>query len=322
MARIIAAPNLQLPWTSTADDDRRYWKIFGVLLIPFVIFSIIIPLVDVPEPAREELERLPPQLAKVVLEKKELPTPVPTPKPTPKPEEKKEPEKEKPKKEEPKKEEPKPTPEPKKQPDQVKLVEKAREEAQAEISQFADQLSELRDSFDLSEVNAEVTQSTGEAAKLSRDIISSGAKRGSGGINTSNLSRDTGGVAVSAKKTTAAVQSKLKAGEGDKPKVAQTAADRSTRSREEIRKVMDQNKAAIYAIYNRALRKNPALEGKVVFKLEINSQGQVVAASIVSSDLQDPALERKLLARIRLINFGAKDLLKTTLNYNMDFLPY
>lgn len=320
MARIIAAPNLQLPWSSTTDDDRRYWKTFGVLLIPFFIFSIIIPMVNIPEPDREELERLPPQLAKVVLEKKELPTPVPTPKPTPKPEEKKEPEKKEPKKEEPKKEEPKP--EPKKEPDPVKLVDKAREEAQAEISQFADQLSELRDSFDLSEVNAEVTQSTGEAAKLSRDIISSGAKRGSGGINTSNLSRDTGGVAVSAKKTTAAVQSKLKAGEGNKPKVARTSADRSTRSREEIRKVMDQNKAAIYAIYNRALRKNPALEGKVVFKLEINGNGQVVAASIVSSDLQDAALERKLLARIRLINFGAKDVLKTTLNYNMDFLPY
>ena len=58
------------------------------------------------------------------------------------------------------------------------------------------------------------------------------------------------------------------------------------------------------------------------FKLEIDSSGAVTNAEIVSSELEDPALERKLLARIRLINFGARDVLKTTLNYDMDFLPY
>jgi len=322
MARLIAAPNLLLPWSSTLDDDRRYRKIFIFLLVPFIIFGIAIPLISVPEKDREELEKLPPQLAKVVLEKKELPkpTPKPKPKPTPKPEvEKEEPKKEEPKKEEPKKEEPKP----KKEPDPVKIVEKAREQAQAEINQFADALSEMRDLADLSDVSGELTQGTGEAAELSRDVITSGAKRGSGGINTSNLSRDTGGVALSGKKTTA-VASKLDVGVGAsvKPKSQQTAAERSSRSHEEIRKVMDRNKAAIYNIYNRALRKNPALEGKVVFKLEIDSTGKVISAQIVSSDLNDPALERRLLARIRLINFGSKDVLKTTLNYDMDFLPY
>ncbi len=316
MARTIAAPNLQLPWSSMVQDDRRYWNVFIILLIPFLIFSVAIPLIDVPEQSREEKEKLPPQLAKVVLEKKELPKPTPKPTPKPKKEEKKEKEKEE-KKEEPKKEDkPKPTPPP------AKLVEKAREQAQEEINQFADQLSDLRDSFDLSEVNAELTQGTGEAAELNRDIISSGAKKGSGGINTSNLSRDTGGVAVSAKKTAAAVQSKLKTGDGKAPAVVQTSADRSSRSQEEIRKVMDKNKGAIYAIYNRALRKNPALEGKVQFKIEIDSTGRVLNVSIVSSDLDDPALERKLMSRIRLINFGSKDVLKTVLNYDMDFLPY
>lgn len=320
MARI-APPNLQLPWSSTVDDDRRYWKTFGILCIPFIIFSIAIPLINVPEPEREELERLPPQLAKVVLEEKELPKPSPSPKPKPSPSP--EPEKEEEKEKEKPKPTPKPSPKPKPSPEPVKLVEKAKEEAQKEIAQFADELSELRDDFsDLSELNADLTQGTGEAAELSRDIISSGAKKGSGGINTSKLSRDTGGVAVSSTKTAAAVKSKLKTGNGNKPKVANTPAERSSRSREEIRKVMDKNKGAIYAIYNRALNKNPSLEGKVVFKLEIDGAGRVVKAEIVSSELNDPALERKLLAKIRRINFGAKDVLKTTLNYDMDFLPY
>lgn len=324
MANFLAAPNLQLPWSSTIDDDGRYWKIFGFLLVPFLIFCIAIPLINVPQAKREELEKLPPQLAKVVLEKKELPVPTPKPSPPPKEEEKKEEKKEEPKPDPKPTPKPKPEPKPQPEPKQVKLVEKAREKAQAEISQFADSLSEMRDTMsDLSEINAELTQGTGAAAELSRDVITSGATRGSGGIKTENLSRDTGGVAVSGKKTTAAVTSKLKTGDGAaKAKVASASEERSTRSREDIRKVMDQNKGAIYAIYNRALRKNPALEGKVVFKLEIDQNGKVVSAVVVSSELNDADLERKLIARISLINFGAKQVLKTTLNYDMDFLPY
>lgn len=320
MARLIAAPNLLLPWSSTDEDDRQFWKIFRYLIIPAVIISIAIPFINVPEPKREELEKLPPQLAKVVLEQKELPkpTPPPTPKPTPKPTE--EPKKEEPKKEEKKEpkveDKPKPTPKP-----EIKMVEKAREQAQAEINQFADALSDMRDSFDLSEVNAEVTQSTGKAAEMSRDIVTSGAKKTSGGVNTSNLSRNTGGVALSGKSTTK-VDSKLDVGSGKAPTAAASTQAKGSRSEEEIRAVMEKHKNAFYKIYHRALRQNPALEGKVVFKIEIDGSGKVVNASIVSSDLKDPDLERKLIARMRLITFEAKSVGKMTINYDLDFLPY
>ena len=325
MAKYLSSPNLQLPWSSSVEDERRFWRILGVLLIPFVIFSIAIPLIHVPEKAREELEKLPPQLAKVVLEKKELPTPPPTPEPEPEPEEEKEEEKpEEP--EEEKEPEPEPEKEPEPEPEPAKLVE-AKEAAEAEINQFADALSEMRDAFDLSDVGEELTQSTGEAEEIDRAIISAGATQTSGGIDTSKLSRDTGGVALSGK-TSTRVSSKLassssknakaKPGEGKKG----PPRDKSYRSDEDIRKVMDANKGAIFAIYNRALRKNPALEGKVVFKIVIEPNGKVSNASIVSSDLDDPALERKLLNRVRLINFGAKDVLQTTLEYALDFLPY
>ncbi|VUD53506.1 hypothetical protein TDB9533_01848 [Thalassocella blandensis] len=322
MARLIAAPNLQLPWSSTDEDDRQFWKIFRYLIIPAILLSIAIPFINVPEPKREELEKLPPQLAKVVLEQKELPkpTPRPTPKPTPKPKEKEEPKKEEPKEEpkkEPKKEDkPKPTPKP-----EVKMVEKAREQAQAEINQFADALSDMRDSFDLSDVNQEVTQSTGKAAEQSRDIITSGAKKTSGGVNTSNLSRNTGGVALSGKSSTK-VDSKLDVGSGKAPTAAATTQAKGSRSEEEIRAVMEKHKNAFYKIYHRALRKNPALEGKVVFKIEIDGNGKVINASIVSSDLKDADLERKLIARMRLITFGAKNVGNMTINYDLDFLPY
>jgi len=48
---------------------------------------------------------------------------------------------------------------------------------------------------------------------------------------------------------------------------------KASRSREEIELVFDKNKGAIYAIYNRALRDNPALQGKLVLELTIATLG-------------------------------------------------
>ena len=94
------------------------------------------------------------------------------------------------------------------------------------------------------------------------------------------------------------------------------------RSDDAIRQVMDRNKGAIFAIYNRALRKNPALEGKLVFEMVVNPAGTVTELTLLSSELEDDALSRKILARIRMIQFGAEDVSSTRVNYSFDFLPY
>ena len=303
-------------------------------MVPFLISSIAIPLINVPDKTREELERKPAQLARVVIQKKEIPKLPPPPpkeekKEEPKPEPKKEEPKPEPKKEEPKpepkKEEPKPEPK-KEEPKPVKLVEKAREAAQAEINQVTDALADMRESFDFSDINPELTQSTGQAAEANRNIIGNKAKASSGGINTAKLSTDTGGVALTGKETTQ-VESQLAdaAGVGSKA-VAKangngSGRDKSYRSDEDIRKIMDRNKGSIFAVYNRELRSNPLLEGKVVFKLVIEPDGRVSAASVISSDLNDPKLERKLLIKIKAINFGTTNVLQTTLEYAFDFLP-
>ena len=336
MAITILAPSTQLPWSSSINEDKKFTKIFLILMVPFLISSIAIPLINVPDKTREELEKKPAQLARVVIQKKDIPkAPPPPPKEEKKEEPKPEPKKEEPKPEpkkaepkpEPKKEEPKPEPK-KEEPKPVKLVEKAREAAQAEINQVTDALADMRESFDFSDINPELTQSTGTAAEANRNIIGNNAKAGSGGINTAKLSTDTGGVALTGKKTTQ-VESQLADAAGVGSKAAAKASgngngsgrDKSYRSDEGIRKIMDRNKGAIFAVYNRELRSNPLLEGKVVFKLVIESDGRVSSASVISSDLNDPKLERKLLIKIKGINFGATDVLQTTLEYAFDFLP-
>ena len=100
-------------------------------------------------------------------------------------------------------------------------------------------------------------------------------------------------------------------GEGDGP----------SRSREEIERVFDRNKGAIYALYNRALRENPSLEGKVVLRLTISPQGTVTACEIVSSELNDPDLEQKLVQRVLLFQFEPRDVESITTTKPIDFFP-
>lgn len=330
------AVSMQLPWALT-NDDQRFKKILAVFLAVFFVIALPVSWVTLPELTRAQKETLPPQLARVVLEKQELPPPKPIE--PPKPEEKK-PEEQKPddKKVEPIPEEkpaavkpdPKPQP-PSRQATQVPsagAVERAREQAQnSGVMQFKDDLAEMREMMQASTVETAatttVTNSTGPAAQVDRAMITSGAKVGSGGLSTAGMSRDTGGVALSGRETT-----KVRSGLAESGKKAGAAtagnsngAGGAARSEEEIRKIMEQHKGAIYSIYNRALRQNPALQGKMVVKIVIDSNGRIVEASLVSSELGDPALEGKILQRIKLIAFPASNVARTTLNQTFDFLP-
>ena len=85
--------------------------------------------------------------------------------------------------------------------------------------------------------------------------------------------------------------------------------------------MFDRNKSAIYAIYSRALRDNPALQGKVVLEVTIAPAGDVTEVRIVSSELGDPELERKLVARVRMFKFEARDVAPMTTTKPIDFFP-
>lgn len=85
---------------------------------------------------------------------------------------------------------------------------------------------------------------------------------------------------------------------------------------------MDSNKSVIYALYNRALRQDPTLKGRFMFEMVIGPDGRVSSVKILSSELNDTALEDRLLARIALIQFPSSDVSVTRVNYSFDFIPY
>jgi len=85
--------------------------------------------------------------------------------------------------------------------------------------------------------------------------------------------------------------------------------------------VFDRNKSAIYAIYSRALRDNPALQGRIVLEVTIAPSGEVTDCRIVSSELGDAELERKLVARVRMFRFEARDVAPMTTTKPIEFFP-
>jgi TonB family protein len=99
------------------------------------------------------------------------------------------------------------------------------------------------------------------------------------------------------------------------------SSGKAARSQEEIELEFDRNKGAIYALYSRALRERPELQGKMVLEFTIAPSGEVTACRVVSSELGDPELERKIVARVKLIRFAAKDVEPMTTTKPIEFFP-
>lgn len=318
------APNLQLPWSSLTDDDSRFTRIVSILVVLVVLLTLAVAVITVPEIPRAEKEKLPPQLAQLLLDKQEIPPPkVIEPEPQPeeqKPEAKPEEKKPEPQKPVPQTQEVKKITEPK--PEPVKTLEQARDKAKASgLLQMQDELMAMRDMMDTSAVeNNNLAQGNTAAAQADRSAVTSGVSGTSGGINPSEFSRDTGGQAL-AGRTSTQVQSEL-------AEATRKAAEPSggvgskSRSEEEMSRVMDQHKGAIFQIYNRALRQNAALQGRVVVSIVIEPSGKVSAITLVTSELNDPELEAALIRRIQMITFPASNsVARTTLRQTFDFLP-
>ena len=100
------------------------------------------------------------------------------------------------------------------------------------------------------------------------------------------MSRDTGGGGLGGR-TTTKVMSPV-AGMADAGPKVQKGGSAPSRSREEIELIFDKNKGSIFALYNRALRRDPTLQGKVVLELTIDPSGVVSNCKILSSELNDP----------------------------------
>jgi len=298
---------MMMPWTTQGDDERRFRKIMLITLLITLVFGYLIPLWELPVQTRDELAEVPERLAKLMVKKE---PPPPPPKVQPKLEKKDKKDKK------PRKDVPKP---------KTEKAKKARKVAEtAGLLAFKENFAELMDSSVDQKLGSQARLSNKgqKARKVTRSLVTAQAGSASGGISTSSLSRNTGGTGKSIGGVEfSRVESAIGADFFGEERPLSDGPGPS-RTDEEIQIVFDRYKAALYRIYNRELRKNPTLQGKLVLKLTIQPNGNVSACSLESSDMDAPALEKKIVARVKKFNFGAKeDVPAITILYPIDFLP-
>lgn len=293
----------ELPWSPTEEVESRFKKVLRIAFGVFAVLALVITFLPTPEKAKVTQPDISDRIVKLLIEKKPPPPP-----PPPKVEQPQELPKPIPKVEAPKPPPPKPD---------------AREKAQ-NLLKFTDQLADLRDNsvLDKAAQTKNLTGKVGETTASERSLITSKVGKSSGGINTAGLSRGYGGGAGSLTgHNTTQVTSAVLAAQADDGVRRGSGATKAARSREEIELIFDRNKGAIYALYSRALRDKPDLKGKLVLELTISPAGEITRCTVVSSELNDPDLERKLVARVKLFRFEARDVESITTTKPIDFFP-
>jgi TonB family protein len=320
-----------MPWTYSAESDDRFQRILRINLLLCLLFGVAVPMLPLPEVATPVIDE-PPRLATLILELKPVPPP-PKPKPVPQPLPKKVTQPEPapvPKKAAAPKKTVKPTkpvkqaakPAPTKPVPEKPRVTARQQAEQAGLLALKDNLADMRQAGSTRNLRktGQLSQGGGQARTTERAILTAGTTRTSGGIKTSSLSHNTGGGELASRTIT---QVRSPAGEvaGDNVGNSERGVPTAGRSIEEIQMVFDRNKGAIYSVYNRALRQDPTLQGKVVLQLTIAPSGQVTRCELVSSELHDATLGRKIAQRVKLFNFEARDVSEVTITYPIDFLP-
>jgi TonB family protein len=294
-----------LPWTPDEDESLRLRKTARSMLIVFAALGILIPLIPMSE--KPQAPPLPAEVVKLVLEPPPPPPKVETKKP------------------EPPKPEARPEPRPVPQPKPVDRQAEARRKAEnAGLLAMKDQLEDLREAFEPMESSAPMIGRVEGESRAERALVTSRTGVGSGGINTGRLSSGFGSGPGNLKGHSAGTASPSFADKigDDRAKASRSGSGgKAARSREEIEIVFDRNKPAIYALYNRALREQPELQGKVVVQLTIAPSGEVTDCRIVSSELADGELEKKLVARIRMFRFESRDVEAMTTTKPIEFFP-
>jgi protein TonB len=296
----------ELPWEGDPEARARFRRILQVGLALFALFGILFAVLpSPPRPAEEAV--VPQRLARVMIEQQVKPPPPPPPPVVQEP----------------------PKVEPVKKipiaPQPVDRTQQARDKAVKQLNQFKDELADLREQMPdqtLGETK-NLTGAVGADSHAERSLITSKVGVGSGGITSANSSRGfgTGAGSLTGHETTAVSSNIARSGLDSRPATRSGTSGKAARSREEIELVFDRNKGAIYALYSRALREKPDLQGKLVLEFTIAPSGEVTMCRLVSSELHDPELESKIVLRVKLFRFESKDVEPITTTKPIDFFP-
>ena len=306
-----------LPWMESQTEDRRFRRILVLVLTICFVIGGAIPNVQLPLAELETTADLPPRLVRIIENRSVTVVPQPTaaqsatqlPAATLRPDAS-----------QPIAEKPLTVPQPlpqeipdtKPQPVKTDPVAASRQKAsEAGLLAMSDALVELRSIAPKTTASGSTSavavgglpSNTQKPSMLAADIT-----RGSAGIDV--------GVAHQAVLGTTGLPGKAASSRQGTMKGTRTSlvADGGTtvrpsgmiRSQEEIQEILDRNKSAMYSLYNRELRQDPALQGKLIMKITIAASGRVTRCTIIDSELNAASLEEQLIRLVKRIDFGNK----------------
>ncbi|MFM1885524.1 MAG: hypothetical protein RL026_681 [Pseudomonadota bacterium] len=295
----------ELPWDVDEAGERRFRRHVGAALLAVLLAGLVIPWIELPRPEQAPAEAVPERLVQLMQSAPPRPPPPAPPvevevEPVPAPQAR---------------------PAPRPQPD--RKVE-ARRSAERAINQYAEAFADLRQSIDAAPAapTRQLSGTVNGTPRAERSLIAARAGSGSAGVATAPASRGFGAGAGSLKDHEATTVGSALANAAARPAVSrQGSSGKAARSPEEIEQVFDRHKGAIHALYSRALRERPELQGKLVLEFTIAPSGEVTACRVLSSELGDAELERKIVARVRQIRFEDKDVAVMTTTKPIEFFP-
>lgn len=309
------ALELELPWQESPEQEEKFKALLKRILIALLILALIIPWLPVFEPEYEaperEITKTRVMLEPVIVEPE--PAPPPPPKPQPKPKPKVQPPAQKPVEVA----QTPPAPPPPKPVDKTTVME---EQGLAAIST---QLSALRGSVNVQKLQRKNVDKSdlGKAEYSTRDAFGEEVvtKRSQGiNVDDSVLKEERVGLAAySGVAVEASEYSDLPGGSS----LSYLSAQSGRRDMENIRRTFEAAKSSVFAVYLQALNDRPDLAGKFIFRLIIEPDGSISELELVTSELGAKELETVILERIRHINFGARDVSPTAVEYAFSFLP-
>lgn len=303
-------PHLML-W-ARGEEDQRSRKGLAIALGLWLLVIFLLPFIKIPPKPVLVPEALPERVVSVIPEAKKLEQAPPPPPELTRPVEQKV--------------QRKPTPSTPVAKIDPRPVDKPQPSAKPQgILAFKEALTAVDDLPAVADLGkaAKLSTDTG-AARPERAMLTGSSPGRSSGINLASESRSFGGgggerAAIKGTALTRASSGINAIAAADS--ASKGASRRGGRSDEEIQIVFDRYKSALYRLYQRELRNDASLQGKVILRLTIEPDGSVSMAQVKSSEMDAPNLVSDIVARVKGFNFGAKDVPAVTIVYPMNFLP-
>ena len=305
---------LALDWKPDNKNNRLFNFIVTAVVLVMLIRGIVLSSITVPETKRQARNVVPERIANFIIEKKKPEPKIVKPKPKPKPILKPKPEVKK----KPKKKADKPL---------TKKQKTARKKAaKSGLLALSNELADLMDTSDISSMvagNVKKGSASVAVSNQNKSLLTAGVSKGSSGVDAGEYTTTLAKTKLSQREITQVKQSLLASGASSSSSASRSNKNRSSgvRAEEGITVVFDQNKSKLYSIYNRARRTTPNLKGKIILQITIAPGGKVTKIKMLSSELNNPKLESRLISRIKMFNFGSQKVESIVVTYPIEFLP-